>query len=116
LGACFTQKDGREEIETMEKQLGPIEFECDAPPYPIVRASKNVGISTPEDVRWIHLSGFLETDAASTANCSCGETLPERRKVIFAFNPEGQMRFVRMGQCGGCRTVYWDMPDLLDRK
>jgi hypothetical protein len=94
----------------MARQLGPIEIVCDAPPYTVVKASKNIGITTPEDVRWIHLSGFFKSEATPATNCSCGESLPELRRVIFAFGPEGQMKFVRLSQCCRCRTVYWDTP------
>ena len=43
----------------MANPLGPIEIDCDAPPYAIVRACQRIGIRTPEDVRWARLSHFL---------------------------------------------------------
>src|SRR5262245_35070908 len=43
----------------MASQLGPIEVQCDAPSYPVVRACRRVGIESPEDVRWCRMSQFL---------------------------------------------------------
>jgi hypothetical protein len=94
----------------MSKHLGPIEIECDAPAYTIVQAAKPMGISTPEDVRWIKLNSFSESLPTSERKCSCGESLPDRSKVIFTFGTQGQMSFVRLGQCCRCRTVYWETP------
>ena len=36
----------------MSSELGLLEVECDAPPYPIVRACRKLGLIAPEDVRW----------------------------------------------------------------
>lgn len=45
------QVDCSEEI-TMSKRWGSIEFYCDAPPYPVVQACRQIGLQAPEDVRW----------------------------------------------------------------
>jgi hypothetical protein len=110
----------------MAGQLGPIEINCDAPPYPIVQACHDLGIQTPEDVRWCRLScflrgsygrrqilnldawkAFLGTAAPREAICSCGQKLPPLEKYTFTFL-DGDQSHYQIGQCGRCRTVFWD--------
>ncbi len=42
----------------MSSRLGPLEVECDAPPYSVVCACRDLGLQSPEDVRWRRLSRF----------------------------------------------------------
>jgi hypothetical protein len=99
----------------MAKQLGSIEIECDAPPYPIVKASRQAGIRNPEDLRWLRLSRFALAKSAGSdkaekggdLRCSCGEPLPTVCTVAFAFATGVTLSLV-LGQCRRCSTVYWD--------
>jgi hypothetical protein len=107
-------------------QLGPIDIECDAPPYPIVRACHKIGIQTPEDVRWNRISHFLGTQdrmrewlyaqpwlsllgfGQSPANtCLCGQRLPQLERYTFLLN-SGHQKDYFLGQCVCCRTVFWE--------
>lgn len=109
----------------MSSQLGPIEVHCDAPAYPVVRACRRIGIRTPEDARWCRLSHFL-TEAGGwkglfhpltwkkllgrdpdEKTCSCGARLPILEKVTFTFTT-GREESYLLGQCGHCRTVFWE--------
>ena len=109
------------------QQLGPIDLECDAPLYPIVRACRNIGIHAPEDVRWCRLSHFLSRAAGfmgllhvlgwnklvgraaeeNEAACSCGEKLPLLERVTFTF-ATGREESYLLAQCARCRTVFWE--------
>jgi hypothetical protein len=111
----------------MSKHLGPIEVECDAPSYPVVQSSRRCGIVSPEDVRWTRLSRFLLERAAigqgslwgapwnlfsarthpAARTCSCGQPLPELRRVTFSFDTGVSLSYA-LGQCPCCRTVFWD--------
>ena len=111
----------------MASQLGPIDLECDAPIYPIVRASRSIGIHAPEDVRWCRLSHFLGRSASwlglldalgwnklvgrgqapDAATCSCGEKLPMLEKVTFTF-ATGREESYLLAQCSRCQTVFWE--------
>lgn len=112
----------------MTNHLGPIDISCDAPPYPIVQACRSIGIRMPEDVRWVRMSRWTETQQAAeadglnrqiskkilgllsgekTGTCSCGERVPKLGKYRFTFSTGEEMYFL-LGQCGGCRSVYWD--------
>jgi hypothetical protein len=111
----------------MSKHLGPIEIECDAPPYPVVQSSRRCGILSPEDVRWARLSRFLLERSARAhgsfwcapwnlfngrgqpagKSCSCGRPLPELRRVTFSFDTGVSLCYA-LGQCPCCRTVFWD--------
>jgi hypothetical protein len=112
----------------MSSQLGPIDIECDAPPYPIVRAGRLVGMNEPEDVRWCRLSHFvgLRTGWKAVLNpkawkllinrlgsgqttCSCGQALPELEEYTFIFRTGKELSYL-MGQCGRCRTIFWEEP------
>ncbi len=110
----------------MSSQLGPIEVYCDAPPYPVVRACRRVGIRAPEDVRWCRLSHFLSQVAGwkglfhpftwkkilghaegEDRACTCGDHLPVLEKVTFTFTT-GREESYLIGQCGRCATVFWE--------
>ena len=111
----------------MSSPLGPIEILCDAPPYPIVRAGHRIGLLTPEDVRWCRMSRFLKEHAERPGGgfhlpgwklllgmgrgpegaCTCGQKLPLLERYTFTFRT-GEEVFYLIGQCGRCRTVFWD--------
>jgi hypothetical protein len=115
----------REEM-AMSNQLGPLDVNCDAPSYPIVRASRRVGLEVPEDVRWCRMSHFLELaggwkglfhprtwkkilggNEVDERACSCGERLPALERVTFTFTT-GREESYLLGQCPRCRTIFWE--------
>jgi hypothetical protein len=106
--------------------LGPIEIGCDAPPYPVVKACKEVGFESPLDVRWCRLSHFLrgcgKGDGApglatlrchigksqlKKQTCTCATPLPPlgRYRVMFL---SGKVADYYMGQCRRCQTIFWE--------
>ena len=107
----------------MSSRLGPIEICCDAPSYAVVRASRWLGLASPEDVRWLRVSHFLQSDAAPfdahawtlyvemggarRRRCSCGNDLPILERCTFTFR-DGRQRDYLLGQCGRCQTVFWE--------
>jgi hypothetical protein len=110
----------------MKNQLGPLEISCDAPPYSIVQACSQVGIQSPEDVRWCRLRNHLQALAgwpeflksfpwkmfirsgSSTENlCSCGHALPRLEGYKFMLITGKEVSYL-IGQCSRCRTVYWE--------
>jgi hypothetical protein len=112
----------------MSSPLGPIEICCDAPPYRIVQACHDVGIRSPEDVRWLRLSEFrrLQDGKPQSSSspwwkllwgkaryagrtCTCGASLPRLRLVVFTLNTGDELAYL-LGQCDQCRTVFWDEP------
>ena len=102
------------------------DIDCDAPPYPIVRACRGLGFHSPEDVRWCHVvamprrpvaaeSGFtvqvwkaLFGKGASEKGptCSCGRELPRLDSYTFTLLSSKEVRYL-LGQCGRCRRIYW---------
>jgi hypothetical protein len=112
----------------MSTRLGPIEIECDAPPYAVVRASRQAGLRCPEDVRWCRLSTYLERCSGwwlvlnprawrlllarlgrGRGVCSCGVQLPQLASYTFTF-ASGRETSYLLGQCRRCRTVFWERP------
>lgn len=109
----------------MSKQLGPIEIECDSPPYSIVRACHRLGFKEPEDVRWCRLSQLAQQRRASwrqllwqpwivflglkklAENCFCGDKPPRLEKCTFTLR-SGMAKSYRIGQCTRCRTIFWE--------
>jgi hypothetical protein len=101
----------------MPDQLGPLEIDCDAPPYTIVQASAAVGIRMPEDVRWCRLRHFLDRHAGwrkvlglsrpAAESCTCGQALPKLVRYLFTLNTGEEMSYL-LGQCRRCRSVFWD--------
>lgn len=97
----------------MEKHLGPLEVECDAPPYGVVQATRQVGLVRPEDCRWARLSQHLidwvtgRKGPGKRVLCVCGDPLPGLEKVTFTFDT-GASLSILVGQCPHCRAVYWD--------
>ncbi len=110
----------------MSNQLGPIDVQCDAPSYAVVRACRRVGIRTPEDVRWCRMSHFLDQAGGwkglfhpvtwkkllgraqdGEHCCSCGERLPMLERVTFTFTT-GREETLLLGQCDRCASVFWE--------
>lgn|SRR6185437_8229587 len=110
----------------MSSRLGTLEFECDAPPYPVVRACRKLGIRSPEDVRWSRMShhqkrshgwmSFLAGQAwgrllgrgqPEQSACTCGRPVPELDTYSFTFQTGEQLEY-ELGQCVHCRTIYWE--------
>jgi len=112
----------------MSNSLGPIEITCDAPSYPVVRASHSLGFSRPEDVRWARMSHFhaeresvwellnplawKHTFSATgrthkAANCSCGQELPSLERYLFTY-ADGRQEAYFLAQCSHCHTVFWE--------
>src|SRR5690349_12052207 len=107
--------------------LKPVTIECDAPPYDIVKASGQVGMRTPQDVRWCRkpsparntVSGWRALGSRiwkllfafglpdGDEMCRCGSPLPQRRPVLFRSPSRGEAHYA-LAQCGRCRTIFWD--------
>src|SRR5438552_3190656 len=104
----------------MPNRLGPLEVNCDAPPYNIVRACHMIGIRAPEDVRWSRFSRFVNTRAGRGENlrhlswrtllgmaqsenrcCTCGQKLPVLERYTFTLI-SGKEAFYLIGQCSRC--------------
>jgi hypothetical protein len=88
----------------MPAHLGPIEIVCDAPPYPIVRACTRLGLVRPLDVRWCRTPLLRGSWVGTT--CSCGQPLPALIEALFELRDMQEYR-CWLGQCRGCRTIYW---------
>jgi hypothetical protein len=113
----------------MFSRLGPLSIDCDCPPYPVVEASQRIGIRRPEDVRWCRLSHYLTeppawrdllrleswkyllglSDRRRSRSCVCGQPLPCLARYAFTYNTGARESYL-LGQCGRCRTVYWEEP------
>jgi hypothetical protein len=105
----------------MNSRLGPVEIECDAPPYAVVQACAYLGLHRPLDVRWRHaresapgrgrglgrrlwkaLLGRGERPA-----CTCGEALPPLRRCEFTLRWGTEVEYL-LGQCPRCATIFWE--------
>ncbi len=118
-------------------QPEPLELECDAPPYPIVRACRRLGFRTPEDVRWCRLrpatppqpsdrpsvftlqglkSIFAKPEPAKGPACVCGQALPGLDRCSFTLASGRQVDYL-LGQCPRCRSIFWQevQPDAVTR-
>jgi hypothetical protein len=105
--------------------LGSIEVNCDSPPYGIVRATRVIGMQSPEDVRWCKSShcrrqfprlGYALRHpwrmlrmmcGTGTGACVCGRALPLVEPYSFQM-ASGRQDCYRIGQCSHCRTIFWD--------
>lgn len=104
----------------------PLKLVCEAPAYEIVKASENVGMRSPEDVRWrrqaipkretVKRKGLLHRlwrllfafgVPEAVESCGCGNPLPERRFVLLRKRSGPAIRYA-LTQCGHCRTILWD--------
>jgi hypothetical protein len=113
----------------MFSHLGPLDIECDCPPYVVVQASRRIGVRTPEDVRWCRLNHFLAEppswrqllslegiksalglgDRRKSKTCICGQPLPCLARYAFTYSTGAEASYL-LGQCGRCRTVFWEEP------
>jgi hypothetical protein len=112
----------------MSQKSETFPFECDAPPYSIVKACHMIGIRAPEDVRWCRLSHFrrrlhsarvlldpqtwkalLGMDEHESEKCNCGQVLPVLELYTFTLL-SGRQRQYLLAQCGRCRTIFWEEP------
>lgn len=109
----------------MFNHLGPLEVQCDAPPLAVVEACAGAGLASPLDVRWCqiaHLADELERGTLldrgpwrwffgkgrpRELTCFCGRALPPLQPFAFTVLPHGIVEY-RLGQCGRCRTIFWD--------
>lgn len=112
----------------MAKRTGPIEVECDAPPFSVVKACRQFDLHSPEDVRWCRLSHFPPRNFQARMNlfdphtwkrllglrpelspfqCLCGRERPRLDRYTFTFISGRKQDFL-IGQCGRCRTIFWE--------
>jgi hypothetical protein len=99
----------------MSKDLGPIDVQCDAPPYPVVKACAALGFHAPQDVRWCHFDRRATTRRATlfpwlrpaAPRCTCGQPLPALESYTFTFVSGNRAQYM-LGQCRRCWTIYWD--------
>jgi hypothetical protein len=113
-----------------------VEPDCDAPPYPIVRACRRLGFRSPEDVRWCRItpsgpaaarqrsmfsleglkSIFAKPEPPRGPTCVCGHGLPGLDRCSFTLASGKQVDYL-LGQCPRCRSIFWQevQPDLLAR-
>jgi hypothetical protein len=111
----------------MANRLGPIEIQCDAPPYSVVKACRTLDMQSPEDVRWCRMSYHLSrqpgwremlsrdtwksilgmTQHPDAKRCTCGGELPALVKYTFTYIT-GQEASYFLGQCPRCRAVFWE--------
>lgn len=106
----------------MNGRLGQIEINCDAPPYVMVRASRQAGMEFPEDVRWCRLPRqssserhgwwaslrqmLLPAEEHLTSCRLCRKDTPPL--VVIDFHVKtGERLTCLMGQCPRCRVIYW---------
>src|SRR6516165_6606718 len=108
----------------MPEQVGPIDIECDAPSYGIVRGCRDLGLETPLDVRWLRLdhvadgrysprhlrrvqawTAALGLTRPARPTCSCGQALPSVERCTFILRSGIQVDYL-LGQCARCKTIY----------
>jgi hypothetical protein len=109
------------ELAAMSSQSQPLQFDCDAPAYYIVKACQKLGFQSPLDVRWCRMSEFLAAPTKGPGmlgwlfgisrspdkHCSCDEPLPRVEQYRFGF-VSGRTATYLLGQCRRCRTIYWE--------
>jgi hypothetical protein len=98
----------------MSSDLGPMEIDCNAPPYHVVRSCQRLGFESPLDVRWCkvnHKAGqagvFAKLTGAGRPTCSCGEARPELETYTFTFLSGRQVSYY-LAQCPRCHAIFWD--------
>ncbi len=110
----------------MFSHLGPIDFDCDAPPYAVVAACAGLGFQSPLDVRWCRLTPFLKnlcepggvlgshawkwlfgSNQPPEPTCTCGQLLPLMGLYTFTFASKKECHYL-LGQCCRCRTMFWE--------
>jgi hypothetical protein len=102
-----------------------VDIDCDAPPYPIVRACRTLGFHAPEDVRWCHSAPVFKPTVPSDSGfhlhgwkaffarpepkgptCCCGQELPQLDSYTFTMLSGKEVRFL-LGQCSRCSSMHW---------
>ena len=83
--------------------FGPIEFTCDAPPYPIVLACYAIGVERSADVRWRRLG---PQPWWGRQQCCQGTAVPKLAKFRFTYSSGDEVTY-SVGQCSRCGTVWW---------
>ena len=105
----------------MSSQSEPQHFDCDAPPYCVVKACEGLGFHSPLDVRWCRMSHVLTSHGAGSgthgwlfgmshspdSKCACGQALPGLERYQFAF-ASGRKATYFVGQCRRCHRVFWE--------
>jgi hypothetical protein len=107
----------------MSSQLGPLDIQCDAPPYSVVHACEGLGFRSPLDVRWCRMSHFPGDREGGTGMfpwkllfgagqpqekaCTCGVPLPALEKYTFTL-VSAKVSDYFLGQCRRCHTVFWE--------
>jgi hypothetical protein len=93
----------------MAGRLGPIQIDCDAPPYAVVQACERLGFESPSDVRWCRMSHLLNgrvqpggalalpfwkrlfrRHRPEERACACGRPLPALAKYSLRRRPEAR--------------------------
>ena len=104
--------------------LGPMDIECDAPLYCVVKACGQLGFQSPLDVRWCRMSRFRggqrEPDRgfhplrwlfgggpSPKRTCTCGQPLPLMECYTCTFESAKECHYL-LGQCRRCRTMFWE--------
>jgi hypothetical protein len=105
----------------MSKQFGPLDVECDSPPYSIVEACASTGFRSPADVGWRRFAPLARHDPAArhfrmldwligsrrfSTNCVCGRRLSALNEYVFT-SIFGERTAYILGQCPACRTILW---------
>ncbi|MGE3807483.1 MAG: hypothetical protein AB7K24_22700 [Gemmataceae bacterium] len=103
----------------MENPLAGVIGDCDAPPFDVVVASRDVGFDRPADFRWCRMRPRPQASVwlpesirnwlrlRAQKRCStCAEDCPDLKRCVF--DRAGQLFSYVMGQCPRCHTIYWD--------
>ena len=118
----------------MSSRLGPMDLDCDAPLYSVVKACEGLGFQSPLDVRWCRRSHVLggQRELGGVVGfhpfqwlfggsqrpktiCTCGQPLPLMERFTFTFASEKEADYL-LGQCCRCRTMYWEEASVPSRK
>jgi hypothetical protein len=108
----------------MSTRLGPVEIECDAPPYAVVEACAYLGFRRPLDVRWRPARELREAAEAGDRGlgrrlwsallgrgrrpaCPCGQGLAPLGRYVLLL-PWGAELDYLLGQCPRCATMFWE--------
>jgi hypothetical protein len=96
------------------------QFDCDAPPYPVVAACEELGFQSPLDVRWCRMRTLLVAPSAgsgllgwlfgrshSAGRCACGQPFPTLQRYILTFKSKMQALYL-LGQCRRCHKIFWE--------
>jgi hypothetical protein len=110
----------------MSSRLGPIEIECDAPPYAVVRTCAYLGFLRPLDVRWRQAheltaggrpgprglgrrlwEALLGRGRGRRPACPCGQALLPLARYEFTLRWGTEVEYL-LGQCPRCATMFWE--------